>query len=82
VKTETLWGKMLRLIRPEDYEEIPVLALNPEPISSLFRCRFQSAHVRQSRSDSVLGFQAKVITTFRFVFLCSEAVPGIHLALC
>jgi len=30
------------------------------------------AHIRQSRPDSGLGFQVKVLSAFQLFFLCSE----------
>ena len=40
------------------------------------RCRSSVAHRRQSRPDSSLGFQAKVLEAFQVVPLRSEAVRG------
>jgi len=35
------------------------------------------AHIRQSRPDSGLGFQVKVLETFRFFPLCPEVEPEV-----
>ena len=64
LERETLWDKMLHRIRPEDYEETPAFTPNSEPLCSLFRCRSESAYIRQSRPDFDFGVQVKFITSF------------------
>ena len=46
----------------------PVEPTNPESITNPnFRCRANSAHIRQSRPDSGLDLHLKVLKTFQVV---------------
>ena len=51
-----------------EFRPVPSLAIQAGTLfSSLPRCRANSAHIRQSMPDSGLGFQVKVLKTFKLL---------------
>jgi len=62
--------------RGTEYFGAKIVAIDRVVLSRVFRCRANMAHIRQSRPDSGLDFQVKVLKPLKVFLLRSEAVGG------